>query len=171
MCLVISRNCLPFACTWVLSRFLVQSMLLIFLVLCVVFFCALFVFVLCRMFPVYLDCLFLIAPSVCSNVYIDLVLPPRDTTSIVYVLHLRYTTHIKDGKESLWILQTFIEIRNSIKTSSNERNSLSTHYDLQSDIPYCFRIMICPPHIRYITGQINGLNPWKPSLVSTQQIH
>jgi hypothetical protein len=46
----------------------------LFSIMCCVF-CVMFVFVLClgcRMFPVYLDCLFLIAPSVSSNVYIDL---------------------------------------------------------------------------------------------------
>jgi hypothetical protein len=52
--------------------FLVGSVLLIFLVFCVVF-VVLFVFVLCLvypMLPVFLDCPFLIAPSVFSNVYL-----------------------------------------------------------------------------------------------------
>ena len=49
-------------------------MLLIFLIFCVVLcFCVLFVFVLCLMYPMLpfsLDCPFVIAPSVFSNVYL-----------------------------------------------------------------------------------------------------
>ena len=74
--IVLLRNCLPFASTWVYTRFLVGSLLLIFLVSCVVVF-AWFVFVLCLvhpMLPVSLDCPFLIIPSVFSNVYLFCVL-------------------------------------------------------------------------------------------------
>ena len=46
------------------------SMLLIFLVFCVVFF-VLFVFDLYRVFPVSLVCPFLIGPSIFSNVYLQ----------------------------------------------------------------------------------------------------
>ena len=76
-------NCLPFASTWVHSWvhswvhtwvhswFLVESVLLIILVVCVVFF-ALFVFVLCLVYPMLLgslDCPFLITIRCSSNVY------------------------------------------------------------------------------------------------------
>jgi hypothetical protein len=63
------RNCLPiFASTWVHSLF--WSMVLMFLVFCVLF-C--FVFILCvvyPMLPVSLHCPSLIAPSVFSNIYL-----------------------------------------------------------------------------------------------------
>ena len=64
------RNCLPFTSTWVHTRILVRSVLPIVLVFCVVCF-ALFVFVLCLVYPmlsVSLDCPFLITLSVFSNV-------------------------------------------------------------------------------------------------------
>jgi len=57
---------------YILLRVLVESVLFIFLVFCVVF-CVLFAFVLCLvcpMLPESLDCPFLIAPSVFSNVYL-----------------------------------------------------------------------------------------------------
>ena len=63
--LIIGTHHLSFASTW----FLMGSVLLIFLVFCVVF--VLFVCVMClvcSMLPVSLDCPFLIAPSVFSNV-------------------------------------------------------------------------------------------------------
>jgi hypothetical protein len=63
------RNCLPFASTWINPLF--WTMVLMFLVFCVLF-C--FVFILCvvyPMLPVSLHCPFLIAPSVFSN--IDLI--------------------------------------------------------------------------------------------------
>ena len=65
-------NCLPFARTWVNSRFLVGTMLFIFVAFCVVLcFCVLFVFVLCLVYLMLsLDCPILIAPSVFSNAYI-----------------------------------------------------------------------------------------------------
>ena len=60
-------------CALVYPRFLVDSVLIIFLAFCVVFFIVvLFVFVLClvcTMFPVSLDCPLLIAHSVFSNVF------------------------------------------------------------------------------------------------------
>ena len=65
----------PFVSTWLHLRFLVGSMLLIFLVFSVVVFC-LFVFVLClvyQMLPVSLGCPFLVAPSIISNVYLSFV--------------------------------------------------------------------------------------------------
>ena len=65
-------HCLPFVSTWVHTQFLVGSLLVIFLVFCVVFF-VLFAFVLCRVYPitpVSLDCPFLIARSVFPNVYL-----------------------------------------------------------------------------------------------------
>ena len=56
-------------------RFVVGFELLIVLVICVVvYFYILFVFVLCfmcPMLPVFLDCPFLIAPSVFSNIYLN----------------------------------------------------------------------------------------------------
>ena len=67
-----SRNFVSFRRTCVHLRSLMGSVLLIFLVLCVVFF-VLFVFNLClvySMLPVFLECAFLIAPSVFSNVYL-----------------------------------------------------------------------------------------------------
>ena len=60
------------ACSWIHIRFLVGSVLLFLLVFCVVFF-ILFVFALCfvcTMSPVSLDCPFMIACSVSSEVYI-----------------------------------------------------------------------------------------------------
>jgi hypothetical protein len=55
-------NCLPFTTTSVHNRFLIGSVLFIFLVLfCLSLFC-----VLCPMLPVSLDCPFLIIPSVFS---------------------------------------------------------------------------------------------------------
>ena len=71
--LIRSRTCLTFARTWVHPRFLVGSVLLIFLVICVVF-SALFIFVTCFVCPVFLDYPFLIAPSFFSNVYLHLSL-------------------------------------------------------------------------------------------------
>ena len=77
--LVFSRNSgsstdKPFASTWVHSRCLVGSVLLICLAFCVVlWFCVFFAFCLCLVCPmlqVSLNCLFLIAPSVFSNVYL-----------------------------------------------------------------------------------------------------
>jgi len=65
----------PFVSTWLHLRFLVGSMLLIFLVFSVVVFC-LFVFVLClvyQMLTVSLGCPFLVAPSIISNVYLSFV--------------------------------------------------------------------------------------------------
>ena len=58
---------------------LVGSMLLIFLLFCVRFF-ALFFFVLClvcQLLPMYLNCSFLIAPSVFSNVYVQIEFTSR----------------------------------------------------------------------------------------------
>ena len=66
----LTRNCLPFMSTWVHTRILVRSVLPIVLVFFVVCF-ALFVFVLCLVYPmlsVSLDCQFLITLSVFSNV-------------------------------------------------------------------------------------------------------
>jgi len=73
-CLIRSGNCLPLWSTWTHLWFLVGSMLPIFFVFFVVWcFCVLFVFVPCLVWcpvlPVSLDCPFLIAPSVFSNVY------------------------------------------------------------------------------------------------------
>ena len=59
-------------CSLVYPRFLVDSVLIIFLAFCVVFFYCCFVFVLClvcTMLPVSLDCPLLIAHSVFSNVF------------------------------------------------------------------------------------------------------
>ena len=70
VCPIRARNYLPFAGAWVHPRLFVRSVLLISLVFCVMFF-ILFVFVLCfvyPMLPVSLDCPFLIAASVFSNV-------------------------------------------------------------------------------------------------------
>jgi hypothetical protein len=72
-CLVGDKNCLPFAGAWFCPWFLVVSVLVIILVICVVFF-VLFVFILCLVcwtLPISLDCLFLIAPSVFSKVYLS----------------------------------------------------------------------------------------------------
>jgi hypothetical protein len=58
--------------SWVHTQFLVGSLLVIFLVFCVVFF-VLFAFVLCRVYPIMpvsLDCPFLIARSVFPNIYL-----------------------------------------------------------------------------------------------------
>jgi len=64
-----NMNRLPFTRIWVHSVFFVGSLLLVYLVFCVVFF-VLFFFVLCFALPVSLDCPFLISPSVFSNVYV-----------------------------------------------------------------------------------------------------
>ena len=68
-CLMIEKNCLPFARTRAHPRFLIGSVLLIFLIFCVALFCVLIVFVLCLlcpMLPVSLDRPFCISPSVLS---------------------------------------------------------------------------------------------------------
>jgi len=60
------------ASTWVHLRFILAGSVLFIFSL---WFCALFVFVLCHvspMLPMALDCPFLIAPSVVSNVYLDI---------------------------------------------------------------------------------------------------
>jgi len=69
-------NYMPLGSIWVHLRLLVGSVLLIFLVFCVVL-CfvvfsvvVLFVFVLCPILQVSMGCLFLIIPSVFSNVYL-----------------------------------------------------------------------------------------------------
>ena len=49
-CLIRSRNCLPLTSTWIHPQFLVGSIMLIFLVFCVVFL-SLFVFVICLVYP------------------------------------------------------------------------------------------------------------------------
>ena len=69
------RNCLPVVGTWGHFRFVVEWVLLIFLVFNVVILCFVFVFVLClvcSMLPVSLDCPFLIAPwlTIFSSVYL-----------------------------------------------------------------------------------------------------
>ena len=70
------RNYLPFVSTWVHPGCWYGSVLLIFLVFCVVLcFGVLFIFILCvvcPMLPVSLDCPFLIAPSV-SLMFIELI--------------------------------------------------------------------------------------------------
>jgi hypothetical protein len=71
------RNCLSFASTWVHRQFLVGSVLLIFLVCYAVLrfyvLLILILYLVCPMLPVSLDCPFLIAPSVFSNVYYIIV--------------------------------------------------------------------------------------------------
>ncbi len=97
----ICKDCLPFSNTWVHPRFLVGSMLLIFLIFyvffCIVLFfvlfyfciCALFVFVLCLMcpmLPVSLHCSFLIPISVFSNVCSKAVKSPSVASSNYNIL-------------------------------------------------------------------------------------
>jgi len=68
-CLIRSRNCLSFASTWVHPDVWWGTCCSSFLVFCVVFF-VLFFFVLYLVYPILpvsLDCQFLIAPSVFSN--------------------------------------------------------------------------------------------------------
>jgi hypothetical protein len=75
-CLIRGRNCLPFARTLVHPRFVVASVLFIFLVFSAVLF-GLFVLFLCLvypMLPVSLDCSFLIASSGFSNVYLAVLI-------------------------------------------------------------------------------------------------
>ena len=71
--LIRNKNRLPFASTWVHLRILVGSALLIlFSFLCSAFLCVLFVFFLCLLNPMLAmpqDCPFLIAASVCTNVF------------------------------------------------------------------------------------------------------
>ena len=67
--LIRSRNWFPFASTWI-HRIFVGSVLLMFLVLCVVFMsCLSLSCILYPMLPVFLDCPFLIASSNFGNVY------------------------------------------------------------------------------------------------------
>ena len=73
--LVRDGDYLPIAGAWVHPRFLVGSVLFIFLVFCVVFL-LLFVFNLCLMCPVLtvsLDCPFFIAPSGFSDIYFQIL--------------------------------------------------------------------------------------------------
>jgi len=78
VCLIRDRKCLPFPSTWVHPWFLVCSVVLRYLVFCVVLcFFVFFVFVLClmwEMLPVSLDCLFWIAPSIISNFYFSWII-------------------------------------------------------------------------------------------------
>jgi hypothetical protein len=72
---------LPITGAWVHPRFLVGSVLLIFLVFCVVFL-LLFVFILCLVCPVLtvsLDYPFFIAPSGFSDIYFQCIPCPKGT--------------------------------------------------------------------------------------------
>ena len=102
----ISLNIFLFAFSIVFG---VGSVLLIFLVFCVVFF-VLFVFVLCLVYttlPVALDCQFLITPSVFSNVYFDFWglseewLFPCLLLSIITVKSFIFNNH--ELQETYWI--------------------------------------------------------------------
>jgi len=91
---------------WVHPRFLVGSVVLIFLVFCVVFL-VLFVFVLCLvypMLPVYLDCPFLIAPSVCSKIYL------RHFTANRWALNLNSTNCSIFMFPFMYIIVSFFEV-------------------------------------------------------------
>jgi hypothetical protein len=88
-------NCLHFTSTWANPRYLVVSVFLIFLISYVVLF-ALFVFVLCLvypMLPVSLDFAFLIAPLVFSNISLHLRLGrfSRRLTKNVHDLNFAFT--------------------------------------------------------------------------------
>ena len=81
------RNCLPFVSTWVLPRFFVGSMLLFFLV-----FCVLFVLVLFLVWPIINVVSFsgiLIAPSVFSNLYYQSIVARKISTKYFCCRYLK----------------------------------------------------------------------------------
>ena len=68
-----SKNCLLYPSTWV-HPFFSWFVLLVLLIFCVVCFCVICLRSVCPVFlmlPMSLDCPFLIAPSLCSNVYLQ----------------------------------------------------------------------------------------------------
>jgi len=91
-CVIRGTNSFPFTGVWVHSRFLVESVLLIGLVLRCFLIWFLFVFVLCLvypMLPVSLDCPSLIAPSVFSNVYLLVM------TNVIFLVICFMFQHIR----------------------------------------------------------------------------
>jgi len=90
VCLIRGRTCWSFAGAWFYHPIFGGFLVLIFLVFCVVFFSFVCVFILClvyQMLPVSLDCSYLIAPSVFSNVCFHIL---RVVNVSVLVWFIRY---------------------------------------------------------------------------------